>query len=117
MERTITISGKEIKMKTSAALPRLYRIKFPKRDIFSDLFGLQNELKDSDGILPTDALEIFENIAYIMAAHADPSITGNVAEWLEQFESFDIYKIMPEIIQLWTAENEQTSIEKKEDEQ
>jgi flavorubredoxin len=46
-------------------------------------------------------LEIFENVAYIMAFHADPSIPGTIDEWLEQFEMFSIYEILPEILDLW----------------
>ena len=115
-EKTITISDKEVKIRTSAALPRLYRIKFG-RDIFKDLLGLKNEIQSGEETLPTEALEIFENIAYIMAAHADPSVSGNVSEWLEQFETFDIYKVLPEILTLWGAETEQTSSAKKENEQ
>ena len=37
----------------------------------------------------------------IMAFHADPSIPGTIDEWLEQFEMFSIYEVLPEILQLW----------------
>ena len=47
------------------------------------------------------SVEIFENVAYIMAFHADPSIPGTIDEWLEQFEMFSIYEILPEILDLW----------------
>ena len=46
-------------------------------------------------------LEIFENVAYVMALHADPSIPGDINEWLDQFEMFSIYEILPEILELW----------------
>ena len=46
-------------------------------------------------------LEIFENVAYIMALHADPTIPGTIEEWLDQFEMFSIYVILPEILELW----------------
>jgi hypothetical protein len=46
-------------------------------------------------------LEIFENVAYIMAFHADPAIPKTIDEWLEQFEMFSIYEILPEILELW----------------
>jgi hypothetical protein len=36
-----------------------------------------------------------------MAFHADPSIPGTIDEWLEQFEMFSIYEILPEILDLW----------------
>ena len=36
-----------------------------------------------------------------MACHADPSIQGNINDWLDQFEMFSIYEILPEILELW----------------
>ena len=45
-------------------------------------------------------LEIFENVAYIMAFHADPTIPKTIDEWLEQFEMFSIYEVLPEIMEL-----------------
>ena len=46
-------------------------------------------------------LEIFENVAYVMAYHADHSIPGNIDDWLDQFDMFSIYEILPEILKLW----------------
>ena len=51
--------------------------------------------------LEIEDLEIFENVAYIMAFHADPTIPGTIEEWLDQFEMFSIYEILPEILELW----------------
>ena len=51
--------------------------------------------------LEIDELEIFENVAYIMALHADPAIPKTIDEWLDQFEMFSIYEILPEILELW----------------
>ena len=39
MKRNITIDGREIAFKASAAIPRIYRMKF-HRDIFKDLRDL-----------------------------------------------------------------------------
>lgn len=36
-----------------------------------------------------------------MAYHAENSIPGTIDEWLDQFEIFSIYQILPEIVQLW----------------
>lgn len=36
MEKTINIDGKEVRLRATAAVPRLYRIKFG-RDIMSDI--------------------------------------------------------------------------------
>lgn len=46
-------------------------------------------------------MEIFENVAYIMACHADPSVPDTIDEWLDQFEMFSIYEVLPEILELW----------------
>ena len=104
IEKTVTIGDKEVKFRSSASVPRLYRIKF-KRDIFKDLSKLEQFFKDKGGengsLMEIEDLEIFENVAYIMAFHADPSIPGTIDEWLEQFEMFSIYEILPEILDLW----------------
>ncbi|MCH4007723.1 MAG: hypothetical protein LKE59_11350 [Eubacterium sp.] len=103
LEKTIEISGKPVTFRSSAAIPRIYRIKF-KRDIFKDLAKLEksyrNRARDSED-LEIDDLEIFENVAYIMAYHADPTIPKTIDEWLDQFEMFSIYQVLPEILDLW----------------
>ena len=47
------------------------------------------------------SLEAFEDIAYLMAKHADPSIPDTVEEWLEGFNVFSIYVVLKEIMDLW----------------
>ncbi|HEL1234599.1 TPA: hypothetical protein TVN79_002015 [Streptococcus equi subsp. zooepidemicus] len=115
LEKTLTISGKEVRFRSSATVPRLYRIKF-KRDIFKDLAKLEKSYKDKaseDGSsLEIEDLEIFENVAYIMAFHADHSIPGTIDEWLDQFEMFSIYEVLPEILELWGT-NLMTEVESK----
>lgn len=44
LEKTVVISGKEVKFRSSATVPRLYRIKF-KRDIFKDMAKLERSYK------------------------------------------------------------------------
>ena len=102
-EKTIQISGKSVRFRSSAAIPRLYRIKF-KRDIFKDLTKLEKSYKgktDDGEEMQIEDLEIFENVAYIMAWHADPSIPGDINDWLDEFEMFSIYQVLPEILDLW----------------
>ena len=103
LEKTLNISGTEVRFRSSAAIPRLYRIKF-KRDIFKDLAKLEASYKgktDDDTEIPIEDLEIFENVAYVMAYHADHTIPGNIDDWLDQFEMFSIYEVLPEILELW----------------
>ena len=38
---------------------------------------------------------------YIMAYHADNTIPDNIDDWLDQFEMFSIYEVLPEILALW----------------
>ena len=83
--KSIIIDGKEVQFRASAAVPRMYRIRF-RRDIFRDLLALQADIKASEetgekedagenstaeSSIVLDHLEIFENIAYVMAKHAD----------------------------------------------
>ena len=103
IEKTVKIGDTEVKFRSSASVPRLYRIKFG-RDIFKDLAKLEKSYKGNqkDGDeLQIEDLEIFENVAYIMAYHADPSIPKTIDEWLDQFEMFSIYQVLPQILELW----------------
>ena len=47
------------------------------------------------------SLEMFENIAYVMAKHADPNILDTPEEWPDAFNTFSIYQVLPKIIELW----------------
>ena len=74
------------------------------RDIFKDLSKLEKSYKDRDDgtkEMEIEDLEIFENVAYIMAFHADPAIPATIEEWLDQFDMFSIYEVLPEILELW----------------
>lgn len=135
MRKTIEISGIQCEMKSSAAIPRMYRLKFG-RDIFVDMrkiakqVEVQNRLKEDlkeqakekgegfdesefESTLPIESLEMFENIAFLMHKHGDPSQPKEINDWLDQFDMFDIYKILPEILDMWNLENKQMSKPKK----
>lgn len=114
LKREIEICGKTIPFRSSATVPRLYRAKF-KRDIFKDLSKLEKSYKgkteDGDEF-QIDDLEIFENVAYIMAYHADNSIPASIDDWLDQFDMFSIYEVLPQILELW-GDNLATEVEAK----
>ena len=55
---------------------------------------------------------MFENIAYVMAKHADPGIPDTPEEWLDEFNTFSIYQILPQLIELWGL-NVKTDVEAK----
>lgn len=119
MNKIIKIGDKEITFASSAALPHMYRRIF-KRDIFVDMDQLRKSLrKNKDGTAQMDieSMEMFENLAWCMAKHADPGTTDDIEEWLAEFETFDIYNLLPEIFAMWTAENKSTSTLKKRKDQ
>ena len=112
--KKIEIDGKEVAFRASAAIPRIYRVKF-HRDIYKDLRALEKAVGDSseqESNLDMFSLEMFENIAYVMAKHADPSIPDTPEEWLDNFSTFSIYQVLPSIIELWGL-NVQTDIQSK----
>ena len=101
--RNIEIDGKEVAFKASAAIPRIYRLKF-QRDIYKDITLLEKSLDANDeenSGLDIFSLEMFENIAYIMAKHADSTVPNDVEEWLDEFNTFSIYQVLPQLIELW----------------
>ena len=108
LKTTIEIDGKPVVFKASAAIPRIYRIKF-RRDIYKDLRLLEKsvgENDEDDSHLDLFSLELFENIAYIMAKHADSSIPDSPEELLDEFNTFSIYQILPQLIELWGLNTE-----------
>ena len=103
IKREIEICGKLVPFRSSATVPRLYRAKF-KRDIFKDLSKLESSYKgntENGDVFQIEDLEIFENVAYIMAYHADNSIPQGINDWLDQFDMFSIYEVLPQILELW----------------
>lgn len=54
--------------------------------------------------LDTFSLEMFENIAYVMAKHADANIPDTSEEWLDGFNTFSIYQVLPQLIELWSLD-------------
>ena len=115
IKRTITVDGIEVPFKASATLPRLYRAKF-RKDIFKDFSALKDSVDESDekeSGLGIESLEVFENIAWTMAKHADPeNVPDSPDEWLEQFNTFSIYEVLPQLIELWGL-NMETQAESK----
>lgn len=132
LRKKVVIDGKEVEFKASAAVPRIYRMKF-RRDLFVDLQkvaksvmekgkkenqeekGAKEEKEIQGGSeIPIEDLEMFENIAYVMAKHADPeNVPADIMDWLEQYETFSIYQILPAILELWNMNEESKSKSKK----
>lgn len=112
--KKIDIDGKQVPFKASAAIPRIYRLKF-QRDIYKDLRALEKSIGNGDEAesnLDLFSLEMFENIAFVMAKHADPGIPDTPEEWLDGFNTFSIYQVLPQLIELWGL-NVKTDVEAK----
>lgn len=126
MDKIIRIDGKDVKFRATARTPRLYR-GLLGRDMIQDMEKLKtaynkaakvsenaSEEEKHDAQLSMVDLEIFENIAYIMARHARPDMPEKTAdEWLDSFNMFSIYQVLPELLQLWAINTATTSTPKK----
>lgn len=125
MDKIIKIDGKDVGFRATALTPRIYRHKIG-RDIVQDLNKLQKSYKKTlnlpegateeeiqDAQLSVIDLEIFEDTAYIMARQYDANIPNSPEEWLDSFETFSIYEILPHILELWQINNATTAKPKK----
>ena len=144
LKRNIVVDGMEVPFKASATVPRLYRMKFGRdifKDFSALQKSVQPKNKNSSALqksvtlesedsselqksvgseneesseIEIESLETFENIAYIMARHADPeNVPDNPDDWLEQFNTFSIYEILPQLLDLWGMNNETHAVAKK----
>ena len=83
-----------VEFRASAAVPRLYRIKFG-RDIYKDLRSLEKSVGDNDeesSSLDLFSLEMFEDLAWLMARHADPAKVPSArrSSWISSTPSLSI---------------------------
>ena len=113
MEKTIHIDDKDVKFKATASTIRKYRERFG-RDLLMDFQTLQNDIATSE-TLSANTLTIFENLAYTMAKQADPDIPDTADEWLDGFDMFSIYVVLPQIVELWQLSNLPISTSKKKE--
>lgn len=111
--RTIHTGSQSIELRASALIPRLYRVKFG-RDMIRDMKALKDSFdaakNDEAASLSVADLTIFENIAWLMAKHADPSVPSDPDEWLDTIDGvLSIYEVLPEILELWSENLKTTS--------
>lgn len=113
MEKTISIDGKNVKFKATADTPRVYRQAFG-RDIYKDISLLYKDYNENND-LSVESLNAFENIAFCMCSQAEgvtiraESVEQDMSAWLDRFNMFSIYRILPQIIELWSLTTKQTS--------
>lgn len=114
--KKIEIDGKPVEFKASAAIPRIYRNRFG-RDVYKDLMTLNDAVQanaEEASQLDGFSLEMFEDLAFVMysAAHPDEKY-DSPDDWLDQFNTFSIYQILPELIDLWGMNIKTTVPERK----
>ena len=111
--KKIEIDCQEVEFRASAATPRQYRMKFG-RDIYQDLRQLESSVGENSedaSNLDMFSLELFENLAWLFAYSANPNtVPDNPEDFLDQFNTFSIYQILPQLIELWGL-NVQTQVD------
>jgi len=94
MEKVIHIDGKDVRFKTTGAIPLRYKQQFGT-DFFSALQKISGKKSDID-------LEVFFNFAWVAAKTADKSIPAPM-EWFDSFDEFPIVDLVPELQELLMA--------------
>lgn len=121
MDKIIRIDDKDVEFRATARTPRLYRL-ITGRDMIIDMNKLSKSFQrvkeanenGEDVSFSSQDLMIFEDTAYVMARHANPDIEEKTPdEWLDSFNMFSIYEVLPELLILWGENNKTTSTPKK----
>lgn len=101
MEKTLTIDGKQVTFKSTGATPLRYKQQFG-RDFFADIMKM-DKLAGKKKITVDDIalidFEMFYNIAWVWAKTADKTIPEPL-DWLDTFDTFPMYEIIPEVQEL-----------------
>lgn len=88
-------------------------ILFPRNKDLRQLEKSVGENDEDNSNLDLFSLEMFEDLAWLMARHADPAkVPDSPEEFLDQFNTFSIYQILPQLIELWGL-NVQTEVESR----
>lgn len=106
MEKTLTIDGKQVKFKSTAATMLRYKAQFG-RDMIRDFSVLQSAFqKTKKGIKVVDIdkldMETIYNLIWVFAKTADKSIP-DVMNWFDTFETFPLVNVLSELTELLTS--------------
>ena len=121
MQKIIEIEeGRSVNFKASAFSPVMYNKLFPGRDFLGDMNDLKKSHDDKEDKFTMNDYELFSRIAYLFAYQGlapSPRQTTEqieflekypgVWDWIDTFNTFSIYEILPEIMNLW-YKNEKT---------
>lgn len=139
MVRKIEVEeGRVITFKASAFSPIAYNNIFPGGDFLRDMAVLEDvakEMKDKaaddksvlrDAVMPMDVYKYFVRISYLFAYQGlapTPRQTEEQVEflakypdpwdWIDTFDTFSIYELLPEIMEMWNLNEKQAAQAKK----
>ncbi len=144
MDRIVTVGGKSVTLRATAALPRRFRACFGV-DFFSELENINKanksierkaaeleqipetpdnraDLGDKRDALEGEkirlsgmTMELFEEMAFVMARSADPAnVPPSIVDWLDTFDDPNaILTIADDVIDLYRANNQMVAAPKK----
>ncbi|TYR75585.1 hypothetical protein FZC79_10485 [Rossellomorea vietnamensis] len=105
MEKTLTIDDKQVKFKSRGSTPLRYKAQF-HRDFLVDIMSMEGlaKLGKNPSLEKMKSLdtEVFYNICWVLAKTADKEIPEPM-EWLDEFDSFPLMEIIPELQDLITS--------------
>lgn len=125
MDKIVTIDGKPVTLRASAALPRRYRATFG-RDFFADITAIGKQAEsdaspakkkrrhnnaDAEG----RTVAFIENLAFLMARSADPEhVPPDITQWLDSFDDPNaIISVAEDVLALYQLNNRATVAPKK----
>lgn len=97
MEKTLTIDGKQVRFKSTAATPLRYKAQFGK-DFFKEIYKLDalHNVENTADVFETVDFDFFYNLIWVLAKTANPSIPDPIT-WLDEFDEFPLMDIIPEL--------------------
>ena len=100
LQKTVKVGDKEVAFRSSATIPRLYRIKF-KRDIFKDLSKLEQSYKS-----PVESANKQYEKSYLVKHNYRyrPSIKRECVDFISHTHSFSIVTAKKSIILVENAQ-------------
>lgn len=100
MEKIIEIDGKKVPFKSTGAFLLHYKAQFGK-DALADLIKMEKGFKSLQKNKCADDLDTTAlfNFIWVLAKTANPKIKPPM-EWLDSFNEFPLYDIVPELQEL-----------------
>lgn len=105
MEKIINIGGVDVRLKSTAATPLIYKNQF-KTSFMTDLMLLSKAFKNGTDIskmsynqIRNVDLDIFYNFVWVLAKGADKTIEPPL-EWFAKFGEFDLEEVTTDVMEL-----------------